>query len=964
MSTTVINGITYTRPGIDAIASVSGSDNGALIPATIIESVVYIDGSCSVTSIGNAVFQNRAALTSVIIPDSVTSIGQFAFNDNTNLTSITLSNNLISLGQDAVSATGIRTLTIPNSVTLVGFASVYNCANLTSVIVGSSVSQIGEYAFYTNPALRSVVFNNQNNLVTVTGTNIFNVTGAITTVTFYNTVNYDALVEGAKYLYGEISRNNSGVNYGYNSGPPPMVIDGIEYTQSGVSTNVTGFTGSILPASTIQSSVSFNGTVCPVNYIDVNAFQDCTVLTSITIPSSVTGIGDLAFLRCRALSSVNIIGSSINSIGYSAFDGCSVLSSFTIPTLVTNISDSMFKGTAITGITIPASVDRLGYRVFQDCSAMISVTFNGNLIPDFNDDVFKNCRALQSITIPSSVTSIGITAFINCRALPSITIPNLVTSISSNAFNGCSGITSVNIGNNVTSLGLGVFGGCSSLRTFTIPNQITSLSQQLFASCSNLTSVIIPTSVTSIGLLTFAESGLQSVNIPNTVTSIDERAFSVCVSLTSITIGTSVVSIGIQAFADCSGLTFVNIPNSVTSIGSEAFTRCVSLTSITIGTSFTRFNGYAFKECTSLASLTFSDPTKLVPSQGSSNFQDTGRINRVVFNNITSGQLNTGGQTIQSQINSYNSGVTYVFSPTLSNFTIPSKSFGDAPFQITDPSSNSDGSFNYFSSNTDVATILGDIITIVGLGTSIITAIQDSTLNFGSGSIDASFQVLKSPPTLSNFVIDSKTTVDPPFPITPPTSNSSGAFTYTSSNIDVATVSGDIITIVGNTGTSIIRATQAATADFESGYIDASFSVSISNPTITNFAFAQQLNGTLPFQIITPTSNSTGSFSYTSSDIDVATISGDIITIVGIGSSIITATQAATANFNEGTIDASFIVTNPVIINDSSGLLDFMNATDFYGVIENNIIINYDLTSSTPQKILVTENENVTITSA
>ena len=78
--------------------------------------------------------------------------------------------------------------------------------------------------------------------------------------------------------------------------------------------------------------------------------------------------------------------------------------------------------------------------------------------------------------------------------------------------------------------------------------------------------------------------------------------------------------------------------------------------------------------------------------------------------------------------------------PTITNFTIPTKIFGDVPFTITEPTSNSSGSFNYTSSNTSVATISGNIITIIGAGTSTIVATQSATVGYTSGQLQLHFK--------------------------------------------------------------------------------------------------------------------------------------------------------------------------------------------------------------------------------
>ena len=194
-------------------------------------------------------------------------------------------------------------------------------------------------------------------------------------------------------------------------------------------------------------------------------------------------------------------------------------------------------------------------------------SYSGNIeIPasvNFNDikysvtsiryHAFYKSYGLTSITIPNSVTSIGIAAFYGCSGLTSISIPNSVTSIDW-AFQCCSGLTSVTIPNSVTSIE-GTFYGCSGLTSVTIPNSVTSIGNNAFYQCSALTTITFPSSVISIGWGAFAFcSGLSSISIPNSVTSIVNGAFSNCSSLSSITIGSGVTSIGEQAFANCDDL--------------------------------------------------------------------------------------------------------------------------------------------------------------------------------------------------------------------------------------------------------------------------------------------------------------------------------------------------------------------------------------------------------------------------
>ncbi len=301
--------------------------------------------------------------------------------------------------------------------------------------------------------------------------------------------------------------------------------------------------------------------------IGYGTFQNCSGLTSVIIPNSVTRIDIFAFGSCSSLTSVTI-PNSVTSIGRSAFQRCRGLTSITIPNSVTSFGDDAFSGcSGLTSVTIPNSVTSIGNYVFDGCSG------------------------LTSVTIPNSVTSIGKAAFNQCSGLTSITIPNSVTSFGDYAFCGCSGLTSVTIPNSVTSIGKSAFSGCSGLTSVTIPNSVTSIGESAFYKCSGLTSIVVEAENTVYdsrdncnAIIKTSNNelivGCQNTVIPNSVTSIGSNVFYGCSGLTSVTIPNSVTSIGSNVFYGCSGLTSVTIPNSVTSIGEKAFWNCSGLTEV------------------------------------------------------------------------------------------------------------------------------------------------------------------------------------------------------------------------------------------------------------------------------------------------------------------------------------------------------------------------------------------------
>ena len=167
----------------------------------------------------------------------------------------------------------------------------------------------------------------------------------------------------------------------------------------------------------IPEEVNYMGRILKVTSIGEYTFWHCDI-TSVTIPNSVTNIGDFAFDMCNRMTSVTI-PNSVTSIGRYAFEYCSRLTSVTIGNSVTSIGD----------------------HAFDNCNRMTSVSI-GNSVTSIGDLAFYNCKRLTSVTIPNSVTSIGESAFWKCSGLTSVTIPNSVTSIGDNAFY-CENLTTV-----------------------------------------------------------------------------------------------------------------------------------------------------------------------------------------------------------------------------------------------------------------------------------------------------------------------------------------------------------------------------------------------------------------------------------------------------------------------------------------------------------------------------------------
>jgi len=588
------------------------------------------------SGIGPEAFANETGLSSVTIPEGVTTLGENAFMNCTSLTSIVLpstlactnNENTATNGDGAfVGCTNMTNITLSNGITYIPGGFFASCSSLSSVTFPASVAAIGDYAFggcAITDSRQAVglpsAFWSDSEVLRIFGTQL---TGFVVDASGV-AVGYLGTLPTAVTLPSGISGISSTLFTG-NTLIESIVIPNtvtsiyanafasctaLTSIQLGSSLEYIGdytFAGCGLQTLTIPNSVTYMGTGWL--YLSPN-------LTSLTLPPTGTfTMGYYSVYGCSSLASIVIppgftteVPEGDNPIYYNsenAFTGCSSLTSVVVQAGVTALASYMFAGcSALTNLTLPASVTSIGDAAFYDTglpSGFRAAPYAPYPVPlelTIVDHVVTGYTGtlLSSLTISEGVTGINSDVFSDETGLTSVSLPSTLTSIGGGAFSG-TGLTSVVIPNTVSIVEGQTFYNCSSLSSVTLGSDVTSIGNTAFAGCSALSSITIPEGVSSLGQSCFQSTALTSVVIPNSVSSIGASAFMACTALTSLTIGSSVEIIGSLAFSGCSTLTSVTLPNSVETIGAQAFQLCADLTSITFGTGVTSIGDGAFDDC-------------------------------------------------------------------------------------------------------------------------------------------------------------------------------------------------------------------------------------------------------------------------------------------------------------------------------------------------------------------------------
>lgn len=427
----------------------------------------------TITFISLDAFRNCKSLEEVNLTDAVSNIGNAAFLNCNSLKSIYLSDKITHIINSAFwGCSSLQKIDLPTSLKVLGHNAFKDCSGLTGTLtIPENLTEM----FYT-------CFNGCSN-IDVVEWNAVNCTsygtitdgGPFTDCSKIHKVVVGDNVESLPENFGAYISNLKEVIIGKNVRKiGPHIFYGCKNLEKVYwNANHAYITGNLLDSKHFKYSSNNKIYSCPITEFYFG--EGCEY-----IPSFICS--DLDKLNTVSLYNTEIIGMA-------AFINCSNLTKVNIPNTVTVIGENAFKGTSISSVAVPYSVQSIGYRAFGECKKLTSVSFNA---PNCTvNKPFELSDNIKTVTFGNEVKTVPDSVCAGLYNLENLTFGNIVQNIGKNAFQGCSKLEVLDLTGPILRIGEGCFRDCENINSVTVGSMVSSIGNYAFNGCNKMTELII-----------------------------------------------------------------------------------------------------------------------------------------------------------------------------------------------------------------------------------------------------------------------------------------------------------------------------------------------------------------------------------------------------------------------------------------------------------------------------------------
>ena len=679
---TNISGTTQYYQHYDGNTNSGLSASAVFYIPTTIKTLVITDATmlagCALYAVG--------FITSLILPDTLKTIYRHAIAYCSGLKELIIPNSVTTIYENALAGTsGLQKITLPfvgqtragtashnqtfgyifgrqGNVSGMrglsnGYYTVYIPSGL-SVVNIMDETVLNNTAFYNMLTIRELYISNRLQSSTTPFRLMSNL--EVLSIPFVGTTrgNTGAIAATLGTMFGQNSGNgiSATVQYYSASASASFYISNKLRTLYITDETVIGY-GAIMNVSSLTKVVLNDG----ITAIHDRAFEGCTGLTSMEFPISVETVGGRVFDRCSGLESLVIpfVGSSVNDTSSlsNEFGRWFGTTSFAGSTAITQKSATYYVPTGLTHVEI-TNAKYLNDYAFYQYELLETILITSDQLQTIGNSCFYGCTKITEIEIPSTVTTIGDSAFENCINLMTVTNYEGITALGNKMFKGCTALENFEIKNNITSIGNSCFEDCVSLGISEvilpvwdseteewipgIPtpnykptiqlNQVVSIGSMAFKGCTSLETITIPSSVNAIGDYAF-ENCISLTTLVHENEVLGNGIFKGCILLDDVVINAGTTNINDEAFMDCESLTNIILPNSINRIGDHAFENCTSLNEILLPEAVAYIGENAFKN----SGLSYIVIPEAVVTVGDYAFEGSSNLKKATFNNSVLG---------------------------------------------------------------------------------------------------------------------------------------------------------------------------------------------------------------------------------------------------------------------------------------------------------------------------------------